>query len=109
MILFKLRDTVDRRTEKSGEPKLCFNLLIVNTGILIYPYASIRLDGENRAALDGVKALSSMGGLGTGFVRSFRHTEKEQKKKVNRSWETGRDRSTGRVDRYVCTSVCMYR
>lgn len=108
MILFKLRDTVDRRTEEGSEPKLCFDLLIVNTGILIYPHASIRLDGANRGALDGVKALSNMGGLGTGFVRSFRHAEKE-KKKVNRSWETGRDRSTGRVDRYVCTSVCMYR
>lgn len=81
MILFKLRDTVDRRTEEGSESKLCFDLLIVNTGILICPYASIRLDGEKRAALNGVKALSSMGGLGMGFVRCFRHIEKRKKKR----------------------------
>lgn len=31
--------------------------------------------------------------------------KKEKKKRVNRSWGIGRDRSTRRVDRYVCTSV----
>lgn len=80
MILFELRGyTVDGRTGDGSEPKLCFDLLTVNMGILTCLCASIHLDGEKTAALDGVKALSSMGGLGTGYVRSFRQAEKEKK------------------------------
>lgn len=48
--------------ETAANLRLCFDLLIVNTGIPICPYASIRLDGEKRAARDGVKALGGMEG-----------------------------------------------
>lgn len=72
---------MDGRTGNGSEPKLCFDLLIVNMGILTCLCASIHLNGVKRAALDGVKALSSMGGLGTGYVRSFRQCRKKENKK----------------------------
>lgn len=84
---------MDGRTGNGSEPKLCFDLLIVNMGILTCLCASIHLNGVKRAALDGVKALSRDG------VREVISTmpEKRKQKKVNRSWETRRDRSTWRV------------
>jgi hypothetical protein len=72
-------DTVGWRTGDCSEPRLCFDLLTVNMGILMCLRASIRLDDVKRAALDGVKALSGMGGLGTGYARSFRQRRKREK------------------------------
>lgn len=102
---------MDGRTGDGGEPKLCFDLLIVNMGILTCLCASIHWNGVKRVAFDGVKALSSMGGLGTGYVRSFRQCRKKKKTKKGEPelGDSARSEYMEGLDRYVCTSVCMYR
>ncbi|KAL7924192.1 hypothetical protein ACQKWADRAFT_23100 [Trichoderma austrokoningii] len=90
-------DPVDGRAGDGSEPRLCFDLLIVNTGI---PHAyALQYTWTVRKQLFriGVKALSSIGGFRDGgYVRSFRRCRKREKKKKkgNWSWETWRDRST---------------
>lgn len=102
---------MDGRAGNGSEPKLCFVLLTVNMGILTCLCASIHPNGGKRAALDGVKALSRMGGLGTGYVRPFRQCRRKKKTKKGESelGNSARSESMEGLDRYVCTSVCMYR